>query len=77
MAELTVRIGNFTATWEPGDPYIDVRMDGVGHPVHAISTSGDLDESGYPKDDQDPKEYMAGELDSFVREDGADYLSAY
>lgn len=44
--------------------------------VAVIGTDGDLNGMGWPKDYNDPSEYVADELDAWTREDGGAYERA-
>lgn len=50
--------------------------DGRNGTVHIISTKGDLDDDGFPKNFDDASEYVADELSSWTREDGGAYERA-
>jgi hypothetical protein len=44
--------------------------------VAVISTGGDLDTDGFPKEYDDPSEYVAAELSAWTRSDGGAYERA-
>lgn len=44
--------------------------------VAVISTGGDLDADGFPKEYDDPSEYVAAELSAWTRSDGGAYERA-
>lgn len=50
--------------------------DGQTGSVHDISTNGDLDDDGFPKNFDDASEYVADELSSWTRTDGGSYERA-
>ena len=75
--KVTVTVGDFSAKWETGTPYIDIHMYGSEYPVHTLNTSGDLGGDGWPKDGRTAYQYVRDELKTFVDEDGGDYREAY
>lgn len=72
---VSVSVGPFTATWEVGDPHIDVEISGSSNPVHTLSTNGDLHDDGMPRDGRSAERYVIDELTSFVEDDGDAYLA--
>lgn len=44
--------------------------------VHVVSTGGDLDEKGWPKNYDGPAEYVTEELETWAREEGGDFERA-
>lgn len=62
------------AAAEKGRDFTD--EDGQTGSVHAISTNGDLDPDGFPKNFSDASEYVADELTSWARSDGGSYERA-